>query len=572
MNHRTGVLNLVVSVICWLLWGPGVLTPVQAAERILLASNDQVLVAWQEGQQGGPTPQLVAQEDGGTVIQWQGNVSYDFYRRESRGGHLVTPYGTGNFYQGRLASDVRALHPRGSVSYLQFSGRYTDDPSVLSKAVGGQLDTLQFGHVGTGYQVAFGDVAANFSTLGTSLGLRGVLAQTLLGKTTVSATAGYLSQDWETLVDSSKRTQYLRQAYALKIETPVHDNLRVFISGQGYRDDSDSIDAGLTLLPTASTQAGTVGFAFDLGRFAVQAEGGASRFREKGGESETDHALIVDVGWLFDALALRAGYRDIGLYYNSLSTQGGNGIEEIYLNGNWRAASWLSVNADLRRAENEIAGFGGSSSFSETNALATSAVITFGPDFSAWSLMLNQSLSDGENSNGSTNRNQTYGAVVSYADSNWNSGLGYQLLDVKNRGSYSSDSQIDSWQFHLSRTWQGYRETVPSWHLTPTLTVNYQDQKLDIGNGSSTLNWQLGLSGERARWGSFAAGYGEGRTTQTGRSDLRQQNWQIEVGYPLWKEALLKAYYSGNRVSGSEPGQGANYREQTFGLHFACNL
>jgi len=572
MNHRAGVLNLVVPVICWLLFGPGTLTPAQAGERILLASNDQVLVAWQQGQQGGPTPQLVEQESGGTVIQWQGNITYDIYRRETKGGYLLTPHSTGNFYQGRLASDVRAQNSRGSVSYLQLSARYTDDPAVLSKAVGGQIDTLQFGHVAEGYQVAFGDVAANFSTLGTSLGLRGFLGQTLIGQTVVSASAGYLAQDWETLVDSSKRTQYLRQVYALKIETPVHENLRIFVSGQGYRDDTDSLDAGMSMLRAASTQAGTVGFSFDLGRFAVQAEGGASRFREKGGESETDHALIVDAGWLFDALALRAGYRDIGLYYNSLSTQGGNGIEEIYLNANWRAASWLSLNADLRRSENEIAGFSGSSSFSETNALATSWVITFGPRFAAWSLMLNQSISDGENSNGSTNSNQTYGAVVSYADSSWNSSLGYQLLDVNNRGSYSSDSQIDSWQYNLSRIWQGNIETASSWQLAPALTISYQDQQLDTGNGSRTLSWNIGLSGERARWGSFAAGYGEGTTAQAGSSDLRQQNWQIEVGYPLWKRSQLKAYYSGNRVSGSEPGQGADYREQTFGLHFACSL
>lgn len=546
-----------------------------AGERIVLADNSQVLAAWQQNSGSNAAPQLVEQEGGATVLQWQGGVSLDWYRNSSSGGNLLTPQRSGSFYQARAHGDLRAAAPGGAVSFLQFAGSHSDDPAVLSRAPGGQIDTLQMGRAAAGYHLALGDVAANFSSLGANMGLRGLMGQGLFGKTLVAGAAGYVAEGWNAIGDEEKRSRYLRQVFAAKVETPLGEKMRVFATGQGYEDDPASLDGDRTLLAAASNRSATAGFAWEQGRFALQGEAGTSRWQEEGQERQKDRAFIADAGWTFDSFALRAGHHDIGAQYASLSAQGGNGVQETYLNGNWMTASWLNLTADLRHSENELAAGQGNANSSKTDSLATSAVVTFGPDHPAWTLLLSQSLSDGKNGDNAGNRNQGYGATVAYAAADWNSSLGYNLLDVENRGDVSSSSRTDIWLFNLGRNWLGSTGAAgAAWSLGSNFAVTLQDQKLDQGDGPRTLTWQLGMMGQRAGWGSFAASYTDAVTEQGGgRSDLRQRSWLAEAVHPFRGERhALKLYFKDNRLSGSSADQGADYSERSVGLQLAFTL
>jgi hypothetical protein len=545
-----------------------------AAERIVLADNSQVLAAWQQNSGGGAAPQLVEQEGGTTVLQWQGGVVLDWYRNSSSGGHLLTPQRSESFYRAQAHGDLRGTAPGGAVSYLQFAGSHSDDPAVLSHAPGGQIDSLQMGRTGANYHLAMGDVAVNFSTLGSNLGLRGLMGQGLLGKTLVAGAAGFVTDGWNALGDEAKRSRYLRQVFAAKVETPLAGGTRVFVTGQGYEDDAATLDDERTFLAAASQRSATAGFAWERGRFALQGEAGASRWQEEGQERQRDRAFIADAGWSQESIVLRFGHHDIGMHYASLTAHGGNGVQETYLNGSWMAASWLNLTADLRHSENEMAAGQGSVNSSKTDSLATTAVVTFGPQHPAWTLLLSQSLSDGENGDSASNRNEGYGATVAYAAEGWQSSLGYNLLDVENRGDVSSSSRTDIWVFNLGRNWLGSAGTAGAeWSLGSNFAATLQDQKLDQGDGPRTLTWQLGLLGQRAGWGSCAASYTDATTDQGGdRGDLRQRSWLVEAARPFRGGHALKLFFKDNRLSGSSADQAADYRERSTGLQIAFTL
>ena len=60
-------------------------------------SNEQVAQSF--GQTGGPTPQLVKQEDGSTRVEWKGGVTADAYVNDisSANGATNTPLTSGTF-------------------------------------------------------------------------------------------------------------------------------------------------------------------------------------------------------------------------------------------------------------------------------------------------------------------------------------------------------------------------------------------------------------------------------------------------------------------------------------------
>lgn len=548
--------------------------PVHAG-RILLADNSQVLQTWQQSTGDTATPQLVAQPDGGTTLQWQGAITLDAYNNSSRGGNLVTPLRDGNYYKLQAQGDLRSTDQGGAVSYLQFSASHTDDRGAISHAPGGQINTLQMGRAGEGYLLALGDVAANFSSLGTNTGLRGLMGQRLFGQTLLAAGAGVQAESWESLASVVDRTTYLRQVYAAKLETPLAQSGKAYATIQGYEDDDGSLAQGVSSLAPASARSVTAGFAWQEGRFGVQGEAGASRWQEDGQGRKHDRAFIVDTNWAFETAGLRAGYHDIGKHYASLSSQGGNGIREAYLNGNWMAASWLSLTADLRHSENDLAATPPpttpptppTANAAENDALAITAAITFGPAHPAWSLLLNQVLSDGENSDGTTNRNQGFGATVAYAGQNWNSSLGYNLSKVKNDGATSTSGETDAWVFNLGKMWND-----ETWSLGLNFTASLQDQELDTGAGPSTVTWQLGLSSQRAGWGTLTASYLHGNTEQSGGDTLKQQGWQLEASHPFKGQNVLKFYFRDNQISGSSQVPSADYSEQTAGLQLVYML
>jgi hypothetical protein len=386
--------------------------------------------------------------------------------------------------------------------------------------------------------------------------------------------AGVLAESWEQLAEHVERTRYVRHVYGAKLDTPVGEHSRVFVTAQSYRDDEGSLDAGVSVLAPVAAHTATAGFFYQQDRFTLQGEAGFSRWKENKRGTEDDHAFIVDATWNFDTLGLTAGHHDIGLYYSSLSTQAGSGLCETYLNGNWLAADWLSLNADVRHSENELAevSINGtpppspSVNSTETDSLATTANITFGPEYTGWSLMLNQSLSRGENSDGTGNRNAGYGSTLSYGEEKWNASLGYQFVGNRNDGSSATDSDSRTYQLSLGRNWSNATEMASAtWMFGLTLGLSRQEQKLDTGGGPTTTNWQLGLNGQHHYWGTLSATYMRGTLSgQPSGEDLRQEGWQIDALHKPEDNYSVNFYLRNNTNSGSTTG--ADYDEQVAGI------
>lgn len=540
--------------------------PAQAG-RILLADNSQVLQSWQQSSGTSSAPRLVEQPDGATTLQWQGAITLDVYGNASRGTSTATPLRDGTFHRLQAQGDLRSTAADGSLTYLQFSASHSSDASVISHATGMQVNGLQMGRAGEGYLLSFGDVAASFSTLGTNVGLRGMLGQRLIGQSVLSVSAGVLAESWESLTGAVDRTKHLRNVLAAKLETPVSESLRAYATIQGYSDQEDEVTGGSVTLAPASGRAVTAGFAFQEGVFALQGEAGASRWQEDGQSGHNDQAVLLDAGWTFETVALRAGYHDIGKYYSSLSAQGGNGVREAYLNGNWAAAPWLNLSADLRHSENALAVAPvppATANATETDSAALNAAITF-EDVPGLNLMLSRTVSDGKNSDDTGNRNDGYGASLSYAASDWNASLGYNRLRVENAAATATNGRVATWSLGLGRRWG---DEVRS--LGVNLAASLQEQELDTGPGPRTMTWQLGLSSQHARWGALMASYVNGDTEQSGGDHVAQRGWQLEASHPFSGGNAVKFYYRDNEVSGST--SGANRDERTTGLQLVYML
>ncbi len=548
-----------------------------AAER--LEDNAAVLAQFAQAA-GGPAPQLVQDEEGATKIEWHGSATVDFYSRGASGGSLLTPYSGGQYHRIGLQSDLRGTDAEGNVGWTQFGLTQSDDPSAIPLG-NAQINTLSAGRAGKGYRVALGDVAVNHSTLGANMPLRGLLAQRYFGQTLVSASAGVISESWEALAHPGWRRMYLKNAYALKAETPFGQNLQAYATVQGYREDGGSIAPGtLALVPSYGNTA-TAGLNWREGRYFLQAEGGLSRYGEKGFEGHRDRALIVDGGWQGDALGLRLGHHDLGRYYASLSGLAGAGIRETYANANWLAAKWLSLTGDVRRSVNQMAAppvppppptipptpvmpytpFVG-----QTDAANLRAQITF-EGAPGLGLGLNAGESHGKSSGGS-NRNSHRGVNLSYMQTAWNASLGYQNGTLKNSIAAGADSRSDTWTAAYGRNWSDATDVAPaSWMLNATVSGSAQRQHLENGT-TSTLNMlNLMVSGERSDWGRLSAILGGSRGHDATGGELRQHWYQLDAGRALGQSGGIRLYL--RAMSSFQDRSAIAYRDKTAGVQLS---
>lgn len=552
-------------------------TPALAASQ--LADNGTVLAQFAQAS-GGPAPELKKGDDGATQIEWHGGATVDFYSRSASGGAMLTPYSGGHYHRIGMQSDLRGTAPEGDVSWMQFALTQSDDPSLIMLG-NSQINTLNAGRAGKGYRLAFGDVAVNHSTLGANLPLRGILAQRYFGQALVSASAGVIAESWEALADQGRRRMFLKNAYALKAESPFGQNLQAYATVQGYREDGDSVGANALALVPSSGSTATAGLNWREGRYYLQAEGGLSRYGEKGLDGHRDRALIVDGGWQGDKLGLRLGHHDLGRYYASLSGLAGAGIRETYANASWQAAQWMSLTGDVRRSENQMAAppvppppptipptpvtpytpFVG-----RTEAANLRAQFTFA-DVPGLGLGLNVGESHGKSSGGS-NRNANQGANLTYMQPAWNASLGYQNSTLKNSVAAGSDSRSDTWMASYGRNWSDATEVAPaSWTLNATASGSCQRQHLENGTTSTLNTLNLVVMGERSAWGRLSAILGGSRGHDATGGDLRQHWYQLDAGRALGQRGGIRVYVRG--MSSFQDRSAIAYRDKTAGVQLS---
>jgi len=474
-------------------------------------------------------------------------------------------------YSVQLQTEARANWNETATSWLMFGGAASDDRSVLGNP--GMINALQLGHRGENFQVMAGDVPVNWSTLGANIGLRGALGQRQFGRTLVQVVAGVQSETWAALSKRDRRSRYLRDAWAVKIDQGISDSLGVYLTTQGYSDDDDATVAAVTGLATSDGQATTAGFNFQYDRFTLSGEAGFSNWEEDGFADERDDAWIVDAGWQGGSFGLQLGHHDLGLYYTSLSGAALSGVRESYGSANWLANDWLSFNGDLRRTINERAVTPPATEPGATpytpNAfkanswtLGTNIAIRPVPGLS---LQLQRSESDGRNEGGGGNDLDDSLVNLQYSIGSWTTGFGYQRNDVENSAAPAFNSVMKGWNALLGTQW--VERDNGNWSVGVQAFYSDLRQSLDAGGHTGSESYQLSLNAQHVRWGELAVFWYDGRMRDTGTGqDLDQWQLQVEARRSLGRFGSVKLYFSKN--DSFDDKATIAYQEKIVGLQF----
>lgn len=520
------------------------------AEPVEVNANEPVLDAWRQRNFGGASPELVRQADGSTTITWNGSVTADHYYNSSRSasGSMNTPMLNGAFNKAVVQSDLRGIGANGQTSYFQLGWTASDDRAVLSQHPR-QINNFQLGRNGQDYLMALGDVMPNFSSLGSSLGLRGLIGQTKLGDVTVYGYAGIVAQSWESLGGTTPRNQFLRDVFGGKLEYQLLPSLRVYATLQSGTDRAGSLPAGTSYAAPLSIRSASGGFQYAEGAFQLNGEyahGGSQALDQ---ERNSGDALILDATWRLGKWSLRGGYHDIDPGFATLSGMVQAGISETYLNADWTAASWLSLGSDLRVSRNRTLATAltpSATTLNESNALR--ANINFGPHLPGWAVALQKSDSRQRDPLDQQTRNIQSSASLNYASPKITASLGYGSGQSRNRAMPDYNSENTSWQLNLGRTYSDATPTsAPNWSLNLNFSGAIQKQAMAVGSSTGSYNYTLSVNGQRNGWGNLQLSFTEGYSTQPyGGPELKQRGLQLEAAHPL-TSATAKLYLRDNQ-------------------------
>ena len=546
--------------------------------KLILASNNEVLGAWQQLAQDGATPELVNQDGGGTKIEWHGGVTLNKYNDTVSGGELLTSQRPGSYYKADVNSDLRATSPDGDTSFAQFSLTNTNDHSVLTQ-YDTQINTLVVGRTGQDYDIRAGDTALDLSRLaGSTGGMRGMQVQRQFGSSTlISAAAGVLVPSWEELEKAVPRSQYLRDAYAVKLEQALGEATRLFVVQEGYSDEQGSLDSTNALLAAASASVTTAGFSYQQNALSVTGEAATSRWKEVGQTANTSQAYAIDANWTGESYGLYGGYHDTGLYYTSLPGQAQPGLRETFIGGNWTATSWLALTADLRRSENRVADTTASgpsaATSTRTDTVAVAENITFGQQMPGLGLGLRQSASNGKNADGTRKKTIEYSANASYSGQVWSTGLGYDLNKIDDPSTPASSGRTETWTANLGlNLTMGGDETVPpEWAASMNMTGTLQHY-INAGISARGSNYSLQMHVQRTQWFILDANYGEGFTTSplVGGATVRTRIYSVSAAHPFGDQNSLRFYLNNSGTIAGDPTQ--IYSQKQIGAELIYQL
>lgn len=546
----------------------------QQDDAVRLAPNAQVLQAWQHNSLGGAAPVLTAQEGGGTRLEWKAAESLDAYRNDvqSAGGQANTPLRSGSFFRNTFSGDLRAVHADQGVDYLQLGMTHSNDPAVLGQAHR-QINNLQLGRAGPDYSLALGDITPNFSSLGSSLGARGLLGRRDVGGLAVSAFSGIVAESWEALENRVPRLQAIKDVHGIKLEKAWSPSLRTYVTGQGF-SEREAAGALAQFLPApGNARSASAGFAHQQGQLALSGELATSRFENGGQADRSGHAGIVDATWRIGSLGLRGGHHDLSTGFTSLSLAAQSGVRETYAGADWTASPWLTLSGDLRRSRNAtMASAGVPSGSVQTDALATRALVSFGPDHPGWSLSLQQLGERSADAAGGHGTNRDTSAAVNYSGAAWSAALGVGAGAVRSSLWPENDARNSRWSFSVGHaTSDANGAQAATWRIATRLSAMAQKQRLQAGGEATNTSYSLSITGERTAWGSLGLLATGGTVARApGGPSLRQRALQLDATYPVSQQASLKAYLRSTQRNIADPLLAA--RERSAGLQLNCQF
>lgn len=581
---------------------------IAAAEQVDLtnAANQQVLRSWQQ-----QTGQSIPFGTGIVVDPATGKPStasskgFEFHGQIELGGYnnrVSNPSGNpalsstreGSFGKLVFQGDARSISAEQDVTYAQATLTSTDDRSFQSRYAT-QINNLQVGRTGIGYQIALGDVAANFSGLSTNQGLRGALLAKDIGAFTLTGYAGIVADSWEALTGRDtrdgqpSRTRNLRDVIGLKSEYKINPQgafrASVYATVQNYRDRAGTGSAPPLLLPPPvgtviaplTTLEGTVaslGGQFNQGNLQLTAELASSRTQDQSApqDSATDQAFVVDTLYRIGPVSLRAGHHNLGANYAALAQTNAPGVRETYAGADWQITPQLLWGIDARTAVTGAAtlaalkGGTGLLPASQSSLDSLSNRLSYSlQDIPGLALSLSDTRSKGLDALSNSNKIDTTQLGASFANTTWNANFLVGFGQARGAANPASNSNNQNWQIFVGRNWRA--ADAGGWTLATQATIGQQTQKL-IATSSSSMSNNLGLylQASYPQMGSLSAGWQQQNLSQptAGAPDLKSNSFNVDWSREFGVHWIAKAY-----AKASKRNQGdllLQFGERTVGL------
>ena len=563
----------VSSILCSVVLSPEA-AHAQQDESVLVAPNDKIIQSWQQSNLGGSAPVLKREEDGSTRLEWQGGISLDSYTNEvqSANGNVNSSLRPGTFYKNTVNSDLRAIHKDNSVEYFQLGLTNSDDLSVLSQNPD-QINNIQIGRTGENYMLALGDIAPNFSSLSSSLGVRGLYGQREFRGMTAYGFAGLVTESWESLDSKVPSYQYIKDVHGIKVEKAFGSYLRTYATTQAYSERVPSNLAQTLWSTPGKSHSLSVGFQYQKEQFSVTGETAGSNYSDDGTSDRQGHATIVDGNWRGESVSLRAGHHDLASEFTSLSLAAQAGVLESYAGVDWTASSWVTLATDLRKSKNSTLSTASvASTFVDTDAVAVRANISFGPDHPGWAASLQQAEAQSINSASQGSYRSDFTSMLNYATPLWTAGLGYGEGKVTNEAWSASDSLNDSWSVNVGRTFSDASPDLPqTWSASINFSATSQAQRFLAGDQTSNTNYTVTFAGQRNGWGNVNFLVTTGETIQPyGAPNLRLRGFQLNAVHPFSAGSSIKIYLRSTERNIDDPTLSS--REDVAGLQLTYSF
>ncbi len=494
--------------------------PSQEAADQAARANAQVLQSWQ--QQTGQAASVDPQGN----IEFHGGLTVDAYSngvKSPSGNPALTPLRENDFGKLIFQGDVRSQTPQQDVTYLQGVLTATNDRSVISRYAN-QINSFQTGRAGAGYQLAFGDVVANYSTLSSNLGLRGLLAAKQFGAFTVTGVAGTVAESWEALLNRpandglTPRTRYLRDVMGVKAEYAFSQQLAAFATLQSYSDRLGSATLPMGT-PALEGVVLSTGLKYTQDSLQLSTEIASANTEDKNTLADRrGNAFVVDGTYRFTqaGVGLRFGYHDLGARFASLAQSVAPGIQEWYAGADWAITPQLTWGLDLRDATTRMMATAFSPA-SENELQTISNRLSYSvQSITGLMLSLSDTRNKGKDALGHANSNDTTQLGVNYGSQLWSGGLSLGIGHSRSPANPLGDSDSNQWQLNLGRNWSDASlEKQASWTVSLQGSLGQQIQKqITVGTQSKNTTYGLNLTASSTALGQLLLGMQRQQTLQ----------------------------------------------------------
>ncbi len=509
--------------------------------------NAQAVDAWQAKAGGGPVPTLVPTESGTSRLEWTAGVTADSYEvKVETVNPALTAMQAGDYYRLQTQGDFRMKTTADAQAHFQFATTHANDVAVMNRPR--QINNLQAGVTASQYQFAFGDVAPNFSSLGSALAARGGLGSYRFGDLSLQAYLGTVAESWEALEGGVLRNQFLRDTKGIKAEYAWSQALKLYATRQTGADREGSVTNPdlIAVLNPARISSRSAGFQFQEGNLSLSGEAARGWQQVRGQEGMAGGAELLDGAWRNDSLSLRGGWHRIDPRYASLSAMVQSGITEAYGAGDWTAASWLTLGIETRDSR--------SVPLLATNTLGTATRtlsdglrlnFSFGENLPGLGLALSRNDARTRDPLGFLTRNLQTAGSFNYNRPGLSTSLGYGITNTRSAAAPTSDSDAETWQVGITRNFDDANDATPAtWGIDVGFNGAHRTQHMAGNVDVRDVSYALSLNARRNGWGTLSLNLTQGLLTQAfGQPDLHQRGVQLEASRPLAEKSSLKLYY-----------------------------